>query len=378
MKNKSKTILTIFLIFLFVLSSQTSYANTVKTTKEQYTKNNIQSLTADIIIPDDYDTIQKGIDNASYGDMILIKSGVYEEYNIVVDKKIILKGEELNSTIIKGNGARDVLVIYADEVKVTNLTITHGGNMMEANIAMVANNCTISGNIINGSNDMGIALYNSFGNIIENNFIINCTSTAIRLYQENYNNIIVNNTIINNNGYGITIEESDNNIFSNNTIISNHGGILLYDSMENTISKNKISGGLSGIYLFESEEQNVKNNKISACSKAIYIEESDENIVEKNQMENNTIGLFSSYSYDNIITENNFISNEDHAKFNSLLTDNNFQKNMWYENYWDNSFGILPKAIKGIIFVQTAEFGDFFVPWLNIDWNPARKPYEIQ
>ena len=368
MKKRNKAILHIVLI-LFILNSLniSAYADD---------KNFISSV-GYIIIPDDYETIQSGINNANKGDIIFVKSGIYDEYNIIIDKKIILKGEDLNSTVIRGNGARDVLVIYADEVTVTNLTITHGGNMMESNIGIVANNCSINGNIINGSNDMGIALYNSVGNIIENNFITNCTSTAIRLYQENYRNIIANNTIINNNGYGITIEDSDNNIFSNNTILSNHDGILLYDSKENTISKNKISECLSGIYLFESVEQNIKKNIITECSKAIYIEESDENTVEKNQMTNNTAGLFISYSDGNIITKNNFVSNEDHAKFNSFFSYNKFQRNIWDENYWDTSLGIFPKLISGLIFVQTNEFDDLFLPWLNIDWYPAKEQYEI-
>ena len=50
--------------------------------------------------------------------------------------------------------------------------------------------------------------------------------------------------------------------------------------------------------------------------------------------------------------------------------------NKWTRNYWGKS-RFFPKIIFGIMVLF--EFDDFWIPipWINIDWNPAKKPYII-
>ena len=75
-----------------------------------------------IVVPDDYPTIQAAIDNATDGDTIFVKKGVYVE-NPVVNKSISLVGEDRDSTVIDVTAG---LKVERDEVTITGLTIYDG------------------------------------------------------------------------------------------------------------------------------------------------------------------------------------------------------------------------------------------------------------
>jgi len=51
--------------------------------------------------PNNYTSIQAAIDNASDGDTIFVYSGTYEE-QVIVNKSLIIKGENNTATLIKG------------------------------------------------------------------------------------------------------------------------------------------------------------------------------------------------------------------------------------------------------------------------------------
>lgn len=284
MKNLIKATLITLTILLFVTISLTGIAYNTKLDQKTCTLNkSLWELSADIIIPDDFSTIHEGINNANTRDIIFIRSGVYEENDVIVDKSITLTGENPKYTIIKGNGFETILKVYADDVIVSNLTF------------------------INGST--GIMLLNSSGNMISKNIIADC---------------------------------------------------------------------LVGIYLFNSVNQNIEYNSISESSKGLYIEESDNNTVEKNLLYFNEQGVFISYSSNNSITSNNFITNEENAKFTTWYSPDGILKNKWNSNYWDDSYGFLPKVIPGIIYIpKNNRVGSIFFPWFNIDWNPVKEPYVL-
>ncbi|UCD12972.1 MAG: right-handed parallel beta-helix repeat-containing protein, partial [Thermoplasmatales archaeon] len=135
-------------------------------------------------------------------------------------------------------------------------------------------------------------------------------------------NTITGNTISSNAQYGIRLHGwNNNNTITGNTISNNWDGIDLYESSSNTITGNTIS----------------LNNRYG-----IHLEDSSNNTIQKN----------------------NFINNKRHAFFFNC-------KNTWKQNYW-NRPRILPKLIFGKV-----EIGSTMIPWINIDWRPALKPYDI-
>ena len=136
------------------------------------------------------------------------------------------------------------------------------------------------------------------------------------------------NTITNSNT-GIALDVSENNMIYWNTISLNKevGIYISYESNGNTILSNNLkeNGGSHPYY-----------------SGSIYIER----------------------SFNNKIYYNNFLSNTKGNYF-ILCSSNN-----WKCNYWDRP-RIFPKLIIG------RKEGLSVLPWLNIDWYPAKEPYNL-
>ena len=78
-------------------------------------------------VPKDYPTIQKAIDAARPGDVVLVYPGVYKESVKITKPDITLRGTDRNKVIVDGEFTRamGVLVQDADNVVVENMTARH-------------------------------------------------------------------------------------------------------------------------------------------------------------------------------------------------------------------------------------------------------------
>jgi parallel beta-helix repeat protein len=176
------------------------------------------------------------------------------------------------------------------------------------------------------------------------------------LYLSDFN-IIVNNSITSNNAFGIHLGGyCDYDTIIGNNISNNRDGIDIYYSKRNTITSNNIShNDNDGISLKGSVRNTIANNLISHNMNCIYL----------------TVGKSGESSYnskDNQIMNNNFLDNSRTAFFvHRLPIPDGGYNNTWRQNYW-NEPRIAPKLIFGFIFP---------FPWLNIDWRPALRPYDI-
>jgi len=238
--------------------------------------------------PGNYSKIQDAIDNAYEGDTIYVYSGIYFE-NVVVDKSIILQGEDRETTVIDGMKRGHVIQISADNVKISGFTIQNGGGDHYFD---------------------GIYLISSH-NIIENNIIQYNRDAGIEFSSASHNKIIGNH--IQNNGYnGISIWGGDIHIFKGFLHIP------IY-STNNNITLNVISNNThSGIYL------------ASDVAKTF---------IDMNQFENNEISVAPMHTIFNKITRNNFMGSD--PFFQSGI-------NEWDSNYWGEPLSS-PKKISGRI-----------------------------
>lgn len=187
--------------------------------------------------PGNYSAIQDAIDNASDGDTVFVYSGTYIE-NVVVNKSIMLIGEDRNLTIIDGAGKGVVLSISADDTVLTGFTIINGklGFGGSYVISLIANFSNISyNNIKNGAG--GISLYNSsFNTLFENYIFASLTDMSL---DNSHNNTISKNTVDSGGATtGISFSSSNNNTISNNQISNTHEGILIGGSSEGSCFNN--------------------------------------------------------------------------------------------------------------------------------------------
>ena len=143
----------------------------------------------DIIVPDDYDTIQEAINNAEMGFRIFVISGVYKE-NLVIDvQSLTLCGEDKDTTVIDGNAVGTVITITdgGDGVNISEFTIQNSGEGFTG--INISSHYNIIQDIILKNNGKGISLYYSSGNQIQDNHIVDNIGDGIWLHRSNGNSI---------------------------------------------------------------------------------------------------------------------------------------------------------------------------------------------
>lgn len=251
-----------FLIFIFILGSTQSLVFTVGNRDANYT------------------SIQTAIDEASPGDIIEVKGGIYNE-NVTINKMLILHG--INGPVIDSRG------------KGSPVSLTCGGTVLEGF------------NLINSSE------YESGINIL---FGPDWFSNSL-----NNSGVTIRYNLLSNNYDGITIEESPNNIIERNIIKNNRNvGLNLKNSMHNMLKGNTIANNSEGISLIAStgnviEDNSLFNNSGNGISLVSYLSEygpygySDNNIVSGNELVNNEKGIFLAYAERNNISHNKLIDN---------------------------------------------------------------------
>ncbi len=126
-----------------------------------------------------------------------------------------------------------------------------------------------------------------------------------------------------------------------------------------------------------------KNNKITSNNEGIVLSEVYDFLIIENEISDNLKGIHISNLYQDTnskIINNNFLRNLRHVKFLSTWPLNKSDK--WTGNYWDNYYrGSGPKLLLGLfayyvwIYYQWSTI--LVVPWIEVDWNPAREPYDI-
>lgn len=242
----------ILIIIVFTTLSISSTASTIEFRNN--VKPGLNILTADIIIPDDFSSIQKGIDNATTYDTIFVRNGLYNE-KIVINKTIFLNGESKENCIITDDFSYDssTITLKKENIELSNFTIKAESNA--ESISVKSDKCTIS-NILS----LGEIAISSNNNSVINNTINTDSYWAIFIWHGSSNNYIHNN-VINTDQSGIfflancknnTVRENKINaddksitIWANNNIIvdniMNKGGISLYRDYENVIINNTVN-----------------------------------------------------------------------------------------------------------------------------------------
>jgi len=199
---------------------------------------------AEIVVPDDHKKIQWAIGNATEGDTVFVRAGIYNE-NLVISKSLKLIGENKSTTILDANGIGHGIHVKANSVHISGFTIQNcqfyfgiyldmkkgaviKGNVVKDNQLGIYVQYSVSNIITNNlvtSNQYGIRVFSSSGNIIADNIITSTRSYAIDLYGGSRFNRVYGNAILNNLYYlscGIHIGDSDpDNIIYHNSFVNN-------------------------------------------------------------------------------------------------------------------------------------------------------------
>lgn len=320
-------------------------------------------------------SLRNAISNARSGDTLLLQNGIFKEHDLVIQKKIVLKGS-INS-IIDGENKFQAFIVQADSVVIDGIEIRDIGRSSITDMAGIrivnANFVTISGNrFIN--NTYGIYLQNAercniIGNTIHSNFKEEVNGgNGIHAWKSNHllvkgNNIsghrdgiyfefvtesqIISNISFGNARYGLHFMFSHNDTYSSNTFKDNGAGVAVMYSrgvvMLNNDFLHNWGDASYGLLLKEITDSKIEHNHFIRNTIGIHMEGTTKVDVKQNLFQDNgwALRVQASCSGSNFMG-NNFIGNSFDVATNGSLMLNLFDRNFWdkYDGYDLNRNGV--------------------------------------
>lgn len=302
---------------------------------------------------------------ASEGDTILVKKGIYKEANIKINKSITLIGEDM--PLIDGEEKGEIITIGTDNVTIDGFKIINVGVSYTTDYAAVrvvnsegftiqnleleklffgiylqkSNNGKVLNNKVKGE---AVTEFNS-GNAIHLWYCKNVEVTGndvqnVRdgIYLEFSDDITIDNNFSKNNvRYGLHFMFSNNNSVINNVFESNGAGIALMFSkfmeVENNVIKKNWGTAAYGLLLKEVNDVNLKNNLFLENTVGITVEGSNRLEYSNNDFTSNGYAIrVKGACYENNFFDNNFRYNSFDISYNGRINSNKFDNNYW-SNY---------------------------------------------
>lgn len=322
-----------------------------------------------------YRTIKQAISKATDGDTILIYAGVYKEGQIIIQKKLVIRG--IRYPVLDGERKYEIITIRKNGVVVEGLVLRNSGRSSYNDIAalriaesrnvIVRNNqiensffgiysqhataCTIIGNKLRSdakdeiSSGNGIHCWKSDSMLIAGNSI---TGHRDGIYFEFVTNSqIKQNLSTQNVRYGLHFMFSNTNAYISNTFKNNGAGVaVMYSkgiSMYNNTFSDNWGTAAYGILMKDITDSDVQGNQFLRNTVAVMMEGSNRIQLIKNTFEQNGWALkIQASCMENKIAQNNFKANSFDVATNGELMLNKFQRNYWdkYEGYDLNRNGI--------------------------------------
>lgn len=213
--------------------------------------------------PGNYTKIQDAIAVSDPGDTVFVYSGTYNE-DLSISKPLNLFGENKDTTIIRGSGTADTVLVLSDGVNVTGFSVENGGpGTGTSGIRLFfVQNCHVTNNSVY-DNVRGISFWGAFNNVVVSNNVSNNENGIYIWHPLSHSNLIANNEIWSNSA-GIYGDDSYNNSITGNIITNNDYGIYLFSTSHNTIHNNLMVG--NGVFIYGNSLTHWNTHTISASN----------------------------------------------------------------------------------------------------------------
>ena len=313
-------------------------------------------------------SIRQAIALAMPGDTVLVRPGIYREGNIIIEKPVVLIGE--NYPTLDGESKYEILTVHTNGAVIQGLKFidTGMGSMNDKAAIKILDSKNIR--ILNNKFEnafFGIYLANSSNCWIENNELksnaqeeheigngihlwkcerITINQNKIKGHRDGIyfefvtNSLITGNYSEENKRYGLHFMFSHDDEYRDNTFINNGAGVaVMYTKGVKMINNHFIHnwGSASyGLLLKDIRDSYIFGNEFEQNSIGILMEGSSRNEIKENRFIRNGYAFKLQASCDdNVIVRNNFQQNTFDMVTNGSLVLNKIESNYWdrYEGY---------------------------------------------
>jgi nitrous oxidase accessory protein len=314
------------------------------------------------------ETIAAAIIRCDRGDTLIIPSGFYQEPTIVIDRPLVVMGE--NFPAIDGQKKNEIIQIKSDSVTVCGLKLQNPGRSDMTDMAALkvfnGRHVTVRSNIIEQAY-FAIYMQGAKQCMVYNNFIhgveasemmsgngIHCWSCdSMRIFQNNIsshrdgiyfefvtNSMILGNYSHNNVRYGLHFMFSHNDVYTSNIFEANGAGVaVMYTkgvSMLHNVFRYNWGAASYGLLLKDISDSHISGNVFEENTVAIHMEGSSRMIITNNNfLSNGWAAQVQASCMDNTMTRNNFSGNSFDIATNGDMVLSSFDGNYWdkYEGY---------------------------------------------
>jgi thermitase len=312
-----------------------------------------------IMVPNDFTTIQKAINEASTGYTIQVASGTYYEH-VVADKSLELIGENLTTTVIDGGGIGVVVAAIEDNVSINGFSVRNSGyGLFDGGICLFSSNNDVRNTITDNNGANGILLWGS-GNTIIGNIVSNNSADGIWSYYSGKN--ILRNNRINYNTWNFEVEGLDvsdyiQDVDTSNTIdgrpiyywVNQHdemipadaGYVAAVNCTRIDVKSLNLTNNGQGVLFAYTNNSTVANTYVSNNVRGIDLVGSSGNTINGNMAMDNIVGIWLySHCNANIINDNNASEDMAGVTISQSCNNNTIRNNIVAENTFVLGWGI--------------------------------------
>lgn len=291
-------------------------------------------------------TLTAALARAGDGDTILVADGEYREPEIVVRRRVVIRG--LGAPVFYG-GDHQILTILADSVTVSGLRlreVTPSAVEDRAGIRVTGSRgCRIENNTLLGT-FFGIYLARATGCIVRDNRVVGTGKTEAlsgnAIHSWTSDSLVIENNVVSGHRDGIYFEFTSHARVTGNASDRNlRYGLHFMFSDDCEYRDNYFTANRAGVAVMYSRRVTMTGNRFlrstGSAAYALLLKEITDSRITRNLLEHNTVGLYAEGTIRVAVDSNEFLQNGWAVQVMANAQETAFRRNRFEGNSFDVS-----------------------------------------